>query len=399
MNLKRMSTLPDHAHTLLTDLLSRGSVKSDRVRDITVNAKKIQGYPFEDVSVLTDFHETLKLAQKANVIQLHWLKHFENEQLDLVRLINANGLASFLKVPFRPDSVSKVIDEINNESLPSWLKEALTLIEDHWFKGKKAFSLALQDADKLKDLFQAACALGEGLPDTTPLDYRQFGARYLNDSKKTKTLENALASLYRWHMSLNVIKPSEVLSHLNLVPITQPILLRGPINFSHKDEMINCNFPPHIGVPVDYLDSLTLSNEPNYILTIENQSSFNEYTRTLDEGAIVIYTAGFPTKALQYFISILTTQLSKDTPFYHWGDTDPHGFMILKTLQDNSSLIIKPHLMDAVEGENYSKAQLKSFESMDSINDAVDALIKEKLLSKKGLIEQERLEASSPLMK
>jgi len=390
--------LPDYAYTVLNDLLNRGSIEKKRVRDTMLSANKIKGYPFENVDTITDFHASLILAEKSKAIQIEWRKHYENEQFERIRLIDAELLSSHLGVAYRPTEIENIFKSIERETLPSWLSEALDVIHDNWLKGKKAFGLDLSDANKLTDLITAAKVIGDGFPETEPLDYRQFGARYLTNSKRTKELENVIASLYRWHLDIDAWKPTEVLAQLNLVPIMQPILLRGPIKFTVDNISLDCEFSPYIGIPVDCIDSLTIDHPPKYVITIENQSSFNEYTRNIKDDAIIIYTAGFPTKAIQHLFLKITSELNEETPCYHWGDTDPHGFMILKTLQSHSNLKLKPHLMDCNDGEKYTDAQLKTLQSLLPVNIFVDKEIKSKLICKKGLIEQEQVKATSPLM-
>lgn len=390
--------MPDHALIVLRDLLKRGSIENDRVRDIILSAKKIKGYPFENVDAITEFHASLSLAEKEKTIQIEWRKHYENEQIERIRLIDAEQLAAYLGITYRPIEIEHIFKSIETKALPSWLSEAVDMIQNNWLKGKKAFGLDLSDANKLTDLIAAAKAIGDGLPETEPLDYRQFGARHLNNSKRTKELENVIASLYRWHLNIDTWKPTEVLAQLNLVPIKQPILLRGPIKFKADNVSLNCEFSPYIGIPVDCIDSLIIDHPPKYVMTIENQSSFNEYTSNIKDDAVIIYTAGFPTKAIQYLFSKITSKLKEDTPCYHWGDTDPHGFMILKTLQSHSNLKLKPHLMDYSGGEKYTDAQLKTLQLLLPVNEFADKEIESKLICKKGLIEQEQVKATSPLM-
>jgi len=390
--------LPDHALIALRNLLKRGSIKNDRVRDIILSAKKIKGYPFENVDTITEFHASLFLAEKEDAIQIEWRKHFENEQIERIRLLDAEQLAAYLGITYRPTEIEHIFKSIETKELPSWLSDAADMIQDNWLKGKKAFGLDLRDANKLTDLIAAAKAIGDGLPETEPLDYRQFGARHLNNSKRTKELENVIASLYRWHLNIDTWKPTEVLAQLNLVPIKQPILLRGPIKFKSDNVSLNCEFSPYIGIPVDCIDSLTIDHPPQYVMTIENQSSFNEYTRNIKDDAVIIYTAGFPTKAIQYLFSKITSKLNEDTPCYHWGDTDPHGFMIVKTLQSHSRLMIRPHLMDAKGGERYTSAQLKSLQSIMPVNKFIDKEIQNKMIHKLGLIEQEQVKAIPPAL-
>lgn len=389
--------MPDLAHTVLLKLLDLGAIKKERSRDVLWPVKKISDYPFENASTLSDFHETLKLAEKSNAIKLEWQKHYENEQLERIRLISAKELSVFLNKPFLPDIVATALSSVKLPVELPWLSSAIEVIEENWLKGKKAFGLELKEASKLIDLIKAITIIKEGFHQSHPLDYRQFGARYLGDSKRTKELEKTLANLYRWHLGLEGIKANEILSQLNLVPINQPILLRGPLKFISENKKISCDFKPYLGIPVDCIETVSITSSPDYLITIENQSSFNEYTSTIQDNAIILYTAGFPTKSIQHLLRKATQLLDPKIPVYHWGDTDPHGFMILKTLQGCVQQPVLPYLMEEDKGTAYSKQQLAALKNMLPINQYVDCVIEGKLNKKSGLYEQEKLTAISPI--
>lgn len=65
------------------------------------------------------------------------------------------------------------------------------------------------------------------------------------------------------------------------------------------------------------------------VLTIENETVFNKMKQTNPEFAM-IYTAGFPGRAVRKFIKMLPT----DVQLFHWGDSDPEGYEIAAILHD-----------------------------------------------------------------
>jgi hypothetical protein len=384
-----MGKAPD-ALEVLEELLRRGEVVSDRVRDITKPASRITGYPIRNAQAATEFHETLKYAEQHGAIALEWVRGYEGHELSRLRLRDAPALARFLGRPFLPQHIDQVFETLELEGLPQWFREALAQLRESWLKGSSRYGLRAEDASKLPLLIKAVRAI-ESLEPEGALDFRQFGARYLGDSKALRFLEAPLVALYRPRVGAD-LQSREVLAQLNLVPLAQPVLLRGPLLLSDGRHRVEASVRPYVGVPSALLHEFTVTGRPEYILTIENQSSFNEYTTAFDDDAVIIYTAGFPVRALQAFYLRLTGLCS--APVYHWGDTDVGGFRILKVLQHAChARSILPHLMGEEGGEPFSKAQLRDLKRLLPISPAIDRLICHLIDRGHGLLEQERIQA------
>ena len=375
------------AKSILEILLSRGEVARERSRDVTLPASLIKGYPFRNADQLAAFHEGLRLAERQGAISLEWQRYYEGSQLVRIRLRDAPSLARFLGRAYLPDRLNDVFEGIDSEGLQPWVISLLEDIRGRWLSGKSSHGLKVEDADKLLGLVNAIRAL-EDCSREEPLDYRQFGARYLGDSKLTRILAAPLAAIYRSRLGLKDFEVTEILAQLNLVPLAQPVLLRGPIVLSDGRQRLNAGIRPHVGAPVQLLHEFELSHSPEYVLTIENQSSFNEYTAAIQDQGVIVYTAGFPTRALQGFYRRLVSVVN--VPLYHWGDSDVGGFRILKCLQQAAQgREVQPHLMEGEGGTPYSKTQLSGLEWMLPINSAVDALLNRLIARGAGAVEQE----------
>lgn len=390
--------MSEEAINILENLLHRGELSVERSRDVTVAASRIPSYPFEDAKTSRDFHAFLSLAADTNTISLEWKRHYEGEELSRIRLLNPAALASFLDCEFLPDRVASILSGVDTSDAPVWIREAIERIRKKWLIGKSLYGLSIDDAGKLQDVITTVAAL-DALPSDVTLDYRQFGARYLGNSKRTRDIAAPVAALFRERLNLHGVREKDVLGQLNLVPISHPVLIHGPLELTDGRKIITADIQPYIGVPTAFLAKFELIRPIQYILSIENLSSFNEYTENIDDGGVVIYTGGFPTRSLQTFYQRLVS--TGDTPIYHWGDTDPYGFLILKTMQviagDMTGTSVMPHLMDVTEGGPYSDNQLSKLKRLLPTNPAVDALLCSLIERKSGLVEQELITASSPL--
>lgn len=129
---------------------------------------------------------------------------------------------------------------------------------------------------------------------------------------------NAISSLEELGL---MEKPRQVLIHgplhLDALDFTQ---LRGPISLSETDIRA----------------ATTIHCPALRVLTVENETTFLELTK-INRDTLLIQTS-FPNRA----VLALLARLPLEVPIYHFGDTDPAGFDILRDLRERSQRIIQP---------------------------------------------------------
>jgi len=384
--------------TALIKLVSTAENGKERSRDITLPASRIRGYPFRDSESSQSFHAIMKLAEEAGGIKVDWRTHYEGHELKRIRLLDVRKLTEFLGISYRPDEVNAFFADLNRQGLPNWLDVCLDELQVAWYSGKALYGMKWQEASLLADVLKSI-ALLDSQPLEHTLDYRQFGARVLGNSKRTRQIEKPVAAIFRHYWQADNWSDRDVMQELNIVPMAHPVLLRGPINIRVENNLVKADIVPYIGLHDSCLDNIELIESPAYVLTIENLSSFNEYTQKIHDGGMILYTGGFPTKAFQRFYGVLLEKIEKRVNVWHWGDTDPHGYMILKTLQGQSTKrMVMPHLMSQEQGAEYSKAALRELKRIQPINQMVDVMLDSIVVRGNGLIEQEEIEAESPLI-
>jgi hypothetical protein len=78
------------------------------------------------------------------------------------------------------------------------------------------------------------------------------------------------------------------------------------------------------------------------ILTIENsKTTLRRLASVNSDGDTLMAACSFPTRALLRLLELLPREL----PVYHFGDTDPSGYLILSKLRSSSHRQVKPFLM------------------------------------------------------
>ncbi|MES9990204.1 MAG: Wadjet anti-phage system protein JetD domain-containing protein [Candidatus Thiodiazotropha endolucinida] len=384
----------------LKQLVKKAETQPERKRDVLLKRQDFSmdpqdPYPFRSADVLRDFHAYLSTAEQKKLISLEWEKHYIGTSLERIRLHDAKGVAGLLNYEYLPDKLVQIEAGIQRPPDGHWLNAVVDEILDAWRHGKRRYGLKIEQAIRLNILVNAVLAI-EALPESRILDYRQFGARQLGDSKALLPIVSTLGQIYRNRLDKPELSYEDVLAELNLVKMVHPVLITGPLSFRAGSQVINSAVRPYLGVPGDLLGEFSVFNSPSYLLTIENLSSFLEYTSTIEDDAIVLYTGGYPTRRFQRFYQTLLSRIS--APVFHWGDSDPHGFQILKTLQKIAGeKTVLPHEMEIQNGDPFSEEQLRHIERLIPVNPPTDAILSIYLDKGEGIAEQETQTARSPI--
>ena len=384
----------------LKQLVRKAETQPERKRDVLLKRQEFtmdpqDPYPFRSADVLRDFHAYLSTAEQKKFISLEWEKHYIGTSLERIRLHDAKGVASLIDYEYLPDKLVQIEADIRRPPDGHWLNAIVDQVLEAWRHGKRKYGLTIDQASRLNILVDAVQAI-ETLPESRVLDYRQFGARQLGDSKALLPMVSTLGQIYRNRLDKPELSYEDVLAELNLVKMAHPVLISGPLKFRAGSQEINLAVRPYLGVPGDLLGEFSLFDNPSYLLTIENLSSFLEYTSTIEEDAIVLYTGGYPTRRFQRFYQTLLSRI--ETPVFHWGDSDPHGFQILKTLQKLAGeKTVLPHEMEIQDGAPFSEEQLRHLERLIPVNPPTDAILSSYLGKGAGIAEQETQTAISPI--
>ena len=87
------------------------------------------------------------------------------------------------------------------------------------------------------------------------------------------------------------------------------------------------------------------------VVTVENLTSFHKLK---EPGTTYIYTGGYTGRAIKELLLHINGD-NPDVHFYHFGDIDPDGFLILENLINTTRLDIKPIHMDKGTLEKYKQ--------------------------------------------
>ena len=231
-------------------------------------------------------------------------------------------------------------------------------VRSAWSRNVSAFGLRPGEAARLVmaiDLAEALVARFRA-NDLSQSDFRSFSRAVVGDSKTLERLALTV-SLVVQRLAPEVITPEtqtaeEVIGTFGVMRLPQPFLISGPLAL----DGIELPAIPYIGLPPEHFPRMTFARTPEYVLIIENFTSFIRHVREVNQdlAGVVIFSGGFPSRPTLKGIVHIAGLAS--APTYHWGDIDLGGlriFIHLERALSEAALSLRPHLM--------TEALLRSF--------------------------------------
>lgn len=336
------------AESLLHRLIDRFEAPKARVRDITqpIDYTQVGGPAAQD-----EFHRVLQDAERAGAIVLERerLGRFTGE-FARVRLVDANSLYTFL-VRVRAGSVADAARRMIEAKLSDVLKEPFfKAIEEEaiaaWRVNKSFIGLTPAQADN----FAIVLRLAHGIVHLAgrDIDHRTFSRRAVKDSKALERWEGRVAQLLkRRSPELAGDEPREILEASGIVRRAHLLQVRGPLHLGSGAFKIEGTGEAFIGLPWTAVQQATLSGPVDYIITIENSTSFWRYCTEIEGNYLALLSDGFPARdVLSSMVHLVKrARVAADVPVYHWGDIDAGGVRIAAHLEDAFGAPILLHEM------------------------------------------------------
>lgn len=359
------------------------------------------GYPaasqrFASVIHQDDFSRELVEAEQRGAVQVVRGAGPTREDIRFVRLTDAAGLYRDLKrTPAHETAASSGATALDGLDLHPALRAEADKAIAKWSRNTGWWGLEPGETTRLRHMLQLAQAIV--VDAHVGLDIRTFSRRITGNSKALETLETGVLRLVGSVVRLPPgRKPRDVLAWLGLEKFGPALLLSGPVALG------DIEFPTdigYLGIPPQQVQRIRLTRQPTYILTIENQTSFNRQVAEVDSGrqGLVVYSGGYPSRHTQLALRVLA-DMAPQTPFFHWSDIDADGAWIFRTVERSIGRPLHPHLMTAELARRHGVATAPSGRageaSGSNISDLVDFLASPGAFT----MEQEELDPTQPTL-
>ena len=197
--------------------------------------------------------------------------------------------------------------------------------------------------DDVEKLSAVLLALEKLMLLTKETFVRNFSEAVFHDSKRFQRLERTVRQILCAYTEEPVDEDS-VLNQYNLFDTPAYILLKGGWRLRYPGAVVDvAAVPGGLGIPSNTLDAiLGVELVGGVVISVENLTTYHDVPEA--RGA-VLYLGGFQNTAR----TELLKKLHRDAPgaaYYHKGDLDPYGFLILENLQQKTGIPFQALEMD-----------------------------------------------------
>lgn len=332
---------------------------------INLTPKRYEYYFRLPIKERIELHEELQMLFERHECAIIEFGPVALGEVGEINAVQISDPYQFLKAISQP-CLYNVIESANEhlEALDlasDWLRNAVKDSILDWRRGRLAFGVKPGDVDRLIDTITVLNWLvlneNQAVPDMRTLSVQLFG-----DSKRIEAITGTIAKAYAPQLPKHMVgsDAKQVLDYLGIRKFAPMIKIKGAFEILMPAGEIDCsNAQPYLGFPPDAIAGIRANCSPSYVLFIENETTFNRYTREVQDDGWVLYTNGFPSRSWAPIFRELVEQAGPQTPVYHWGDIDVGGYRILVHMQAILARDLRPYCMTP-EAQHVTNHTLKT---------------------------------------
>lgn len=185
---------------------------------------------------------------------------------------------------------------------------------------------------------------------------RNFSTALFKDSKLFQREYRSTVERILFDYTDNVVEKDKILEYYNLYENPTYVLIKGDACIKFNNSMINTR---------EMKDGIALSNaslegikeikvNADKVVTVENLTTYHDSD---ENDAVYIYLGGYHNNSKQRLLEKIY-ESNRDIDYFHEGDLDVYGFLILENLKEKTKIPFKPLMMDVETIERFYKAGL-----------------------------------------
>ena len=326
-----------HAENQLKHLLRNHEALPDRTRQAGIDVAPPDTLSARDHE---DWREYLLFAEKIGAINIVRGKRNQSEAIHRIRVRDPDALArkvlSQIPASERAEKTAQAAIRACDGLAP--LEDVVSDASSAWRRGKPWEGIPPEPDQAASDFAFAAALLRGG---SNGLDRRTASITITGATKYLDRRGGSVAAILRCALDMPPeLGRNDVFEKMGLTGFSQPVCLRAPAQIGG----VPCDLHPLVGLSPEALGEIRVTGKVPYILSIENFASFNRHVREVSDGAVILYTGGFPSRAVRAAAKLLG-EAWPDAPVAHWGDIDAGGLLIAQAMEEAFGRAIRPHLM------------------------------------------------------
>lgn len=197
------------------------------------------------------------------------------------------------------------------------------------------------DNEKLENILMVLSAIARLDRETYT---RNFSEAVFHDSKKFAKLQSTVVSILQKYSSEPLEDDQKVLEWFNLFENPIYLYIKGSCIIYYPNGEINVGASKGgVAISPDSISDIKhIKINCDKVITVENLTTYHD---TPENNAVVIYLGGFHNSVRTQLLSSIYSQ-NPHINYFHKGDLDIYGFLILENLKKKTGINFEPYEMD-----------------------------------------------------
>ena len=185
---------------------------------------------------------------------------------------------------------------------------------------------------------------------------RNFSTALFKDSKRFQREYRSTIESILFDYTDDVVEKDDILGYYNLYENPTYVLIKGNARICFEKSAIELSeMPGGIALSNGSLAGIhKISVKTDKVITVENLTTYHDCN---EPDAVYIYLGGYHNTSKQKLLELIYEK-NGDKEYYHEGDLDVYGFLILENLISKTQIPFKPLLMDVETIERFYRAGL-----------------------------------------
>lgn len=317
-------------------------------------------------------------------------------KLNIARVDDCYALLKRTSIPDQCKKVLSVLEKANNVECLLIGRIVSDFCEQIKAYKKLPYDLGY-DARRVGEVLQVLEAVTKLTSETY---IRNFSTALFKDSKRFQREYRSTIESILFDYTDDVVEKDDILGYYNLYENPTYVLIKGNTRICFDESAIELSeMPGGIALSNGSLAGIhKISVKADKVITVENLTTYHDCD---EQDTVYIYLGGYHNTSKQKLLELIYEN-NGDKEYYHEGDLDVYGFLILKNLIDKTQIPFKPLFMDLGTIERFYRAGLyKNLSARDRkvINSKKDGQLSaykdvlEYMLANDCKVEQESIKA------
>ena len=273
-------------------------------------------------------------------------------KLNIARVDECYALLKRTSIPDQCKKVLSVLEKANNAECLLIVRIVSDFCEQIKAYKKLPYDLGY-DARRVGEVLQVLEAVTKLTSETY---IRNFSTALFKDSKRFQREYRSTIESILFNYTDDVVEKDDILGYYNLYENPTYVLIKGNARICFDESAIELSeMPGGIALSNESLAGIhKISVKADKVITVENLTTYHDCD---EQDTVYIYLGGYHNTSKQKLLELIYEN-NGDKEYYHEGDLDVYGFLILKNLIDKTQIPFKPLFMDLGTIERFYRAGL-----------------------------------------